>query len=190
MTRVRAVGGTRVVVVNARPNVNRWCWRGAWSATRAYVYGDLVKHDGSAWRCVARCARGIDPSTNAPAWVLLVEKGATGAQGIQGPAGPQGDPGPQGIQGPPGADGAQGPQGPAGAQGPQGTQGPQGAQGPQGVQGPQGPAGRDLVWRGTWSNGAYYYVGDVIVDANGDSYICILEGVPPSPPNGTWWEAR
>jgi len=102
-------------------------WKGEWADSNAYLAGDVISFNGSAY-----VATG--PSTNsqppAPEWELLAKKGdigLTGPPGRDGPAGPvgvKGDIGPQGPTGPPGDPGR------AGAEGPQGLQGPQGEPGP------------------------------------------------------------
>lgn len=180
-------GNFESLVVNGENIGPGLSWRGEWSNIENYYERDIVIHLGSAYVCIQNHAASHEPP-DASYWILMVEKGDTGAagpegpQGPQGPAGadgadgaqgPQGEQGPQGIQGPAGADGADGAQGPQGIQGPegaqgpqgvQGDQGPQGAQGIQGIQGPQGPAGADGADGAGVPNGGA--TGDVLTKAS------------------------
>lgn len=121
--------------------------------------------------------------------------GAPGPQGAHGEVGPAGLPGPEGPAGATGAmgpSGPTGPEGPSGATGPAGPQGVPGPQGPMGEAGPPGPAGATgtagppgtpgLNWRGTWSAGVVYRVGDAVT-YNGASYVAIPAGTVTEPPN-------
>jgi len=80
--------------------------------------------------------------------------------------------------------GPTGPAGPAGPAGPTGTTGPAG---PQGMQGPAGVAGSSVAFRGPWSIGNNYNVGDV-VSFNGSSYVATIAsgGVQPDKAPGMW----
>lgn len=163
-----------------------------WNTSESFVVNTALKHNGSSYRCIADHTStvndepgiGVDWETK---WIVLAEKGDTGAQGIQGPQGIQGiqgdqgpqgiqgvtgDTGPQGLQGDPGATG---PQGDQGIQGPQGVQGPTGPQGIQGIQGDPGADGLDISWKTAgWVISTQYYVNDA-VPYNGSAYICIQD---------------
>jgi len=52
-------------------------WRGAFSATRAYVTDDAVLHAGSAWIAV-RPSTGVTPGSDATRWGMLASRGARG----------------------------------------------------------------------------------------------------------------
>jgi BclB C-terminal domain-containing protein len=131
-------------------------FRGPWSGSENYSFGDVVTFNGVTYIDKAFMT-GVtaQPDVDAATWSVLSgvgATGATGATGAQGAAGttgatgPTGDPGPLGATGPIGAAGAAGltgPAGPAGATGgagPNGPQGAAGAQGPTGVAAPNGPA--------------------------------------------------
>lgn len=59
-------------------------WTGLWSATTAYVVGDAVEYNGSAYvRKVAGTTPG-NPATDTTNWDLLAAKGDTGPQGAPG----------------------------------------------------------------------------------------------------------
>lgn len=125
-----------------------------WDPSTKYLPLQKVSRLGSSYICLTANV-GVDPALDVPTstgegsfWLLIAQKGDTGAQG---PQGPQGLTGKQGIQGPRGLTGERGPEGiagPRGVQGPQGATGatgPQGPAGPQGIQGPPGPRGIDGV---------------------------------------------
>ena len=129
-------------------------WRGAWSATGAYVKDDVVGFNGASYFCLAPVSSSSTTPTSDPTkWALLASQGvdgpqgptgAAGATGPQGPiglTGPQGPTGAAGAQGLAGSDGATGPQGATGLTGATGATGPAGLQGPIGPAGPTGPAG-------------------------------------------------
>jgi BclB C-terminal domain-containing protein len=130
-------------------------FRGPWSGSENYSFGDVVTFNGVTYIDKAFLT-GVtaQPDVDAATWSALSGVGATGATGAAGPqgtngttgaTGPTGDPGPLGAVGPIGAAGAAGltgPAGPAGATGgvgPNGPQGAAGAQGPTGVAAPNGP---------------------------------------------------
>lgn len=81
-----------------------------------------------------------------------------------------------------------GPQGEKGERG-ESITGPQGIRGPQGVPGKDGAPGKDgqpgLVWRGTWSRGTDYNIGDV-VEADGSSYVATAKIRRNKPPSAPW----
>lgn len=118
--------------------------------------------------------------------------GPTGPVGPAGVAGPAGGSGPQGIPGQTGGAGAAGPQGPQGPGGPAGTIGPIGPQGPQGIAGPvgltgatgaTGPSGAPVSFRGTWTTGTSYFLGDAVF-YNGSSYISLSNANFNNTPTG------
>lgn len=127
-------------------------------------------------------------------------QGIQGIPGLQGPAGPKGDTGDAGPQGPPGLkgdagdvgpQGPQGVQGVAGVKGDQGDVGPQGPAGAKGDQGDPGPAGAEALWtfRGAYSGGAAYAVGDVAT-FNGQLWYRLNSNggnVGDTPSEGTFW---
>ena len=74
-----------------------------------------------------------------------------------------------------------------GRDGRDGAQGAVGPQGEQGVQGPQGEAGADgLRWRGAYSQGQRYEIGDV-VGYEGGAFVCVAATVQP-PVTGSGWQ--
>jgi hypothetical protein len=145
-------------------------WRGAWSATGAYVKDDVVGFNGASYFCLAPVSSSSTTPTSDPTkWALLASQGVDGPQGPTGSAGatgPQGPIGLTGAQGPTGAagaqglagsDGATGPQGATGLTGATGATGPAGAtglQGPIGLTGPQGPIGATGAQGPAGSDGA------------------------------------
>jgi hypothetical protein len=106
--------------------------------------------------------------------ITLVNQGSQGAQGPQGAAGAPGATGPQGLQGLTGATGAAGPQGQPG------LTGATGSQGPQGTVGATGPQGSPVTFRGAWSTGSTYAIGDTVSES-GNSYIAIAAGTAEDP---------
>ncbi len=107
-------------------------FKGAWNSASAYVTGDAVFYNGSAYIAIANSV-ALLPDGNPSFWSVLAQQGGMGPIGPAGPAGPAGASGPAGPTGL---------AGPAGATGPQGPQGVAGAPGPQGSTGPTGPPGR------------------------------------------------
>ena len=92
--------------------------KGAYSASAAYDFFDLVTNAGSSYLCINKdgAPAGI-AVTNTTYWGQVAQKGDTGATGATGPQGPKGDTGatgPQGPKGDKGDTGATGPQGPSG----------------------------------------------------------------------------
>lgn len=126
---------------------------------------------GSSYICVTANTNSQPPSVN---WNLIASEGA------QGPAGPQGPQGATGLTGATGATGPQGATGATGPTGPQGLAGADGATGPQGSTGSQGPPGPGINWRGAWSSGATYAIGDG-VSFSGSSYIAIVTNTAAQP---------
>lgn len=153
-----------------------------------YVQNDVVFHRPTNRNYVC-----VVPSTTAEPgtsndWMIWAVQGAQGIQGVQGPAGNEGPQGMQGEQGPQGNDGPEGPIGPMGPQGIQGPEGPTGAKGdvgPQGPQGIQGIQGQDavanVVYRGDYNVSETYYLNDVVVGADGDSYIALINNPTEEP---------
>lgn len=92
--------------------------KGAYSASAAYSFFDLVTSGGSSYLCINKDGAPAGTAlTSATHWALIAQKGDTGATGATGPQGPKGDKGDTGAtgpQGPKGATGATGPQGPSG----------------------------------------------------------------------------
>jgi hypothetical protein len=78
--------------------------RGTWSATTAYVGGNLVARGGSTWIAL-KASTGHAPASGSAWWALFAAKGATGATGATGPQGAQGATGPKGPAGADGVDG-------------------------------------------------------------------------------------
>lgn len=72
--------------------------RGAFDASAVYDRLDVVEHEGSSYLTLADGTIGVAPA-GSPAFMLLAQKGETGAPG------PQGNDGPEGPQGAPGIDG-------------------------------------------------------------------------------------
>lgn len=119
---------------------------GNWATLTVFAVQDVVVSTdaatlGNGYAClVAHTAGTFSTDLAAGKWVLIVSRGATGAQGVTGAAGATGTAGITGLQGITGADGADGPTGSQGVTGPAGAgttgfQGPTGAQGPTGLQG-------------------------------------------------------
>lgn len=76
-------------------------WQGTWTNSKLYKKGDVVTSGGSMYRAIFDNT-GV-AVTNAATWELVVQRGATGPQGVQGPVGPASTvPGPQGPVGPTG----------------------------------------------------------------------------------------
>jgi hypothetical protein len=106
---------------------------GTYAPGVSYGMGDVVQWGGSSWVSLLAANAGNIPVEGSSEWGLLAAAGAPGATG---------PPGPEGI-------GLQGPMGPAG---------PTGAAGAAGAAGSPG-----LVYRGAYSSGTTYGVGDVAV---------------------------
>lgn len=104
-------------------------------------------------------------------------------RGMRGPRGLQGIQGIQGVKGDTGSTGAQGVQGIQGDKGDTGSQGPKGDTGNTGATGSAGVG----VWRGAYSAGTAYAVGDLVSDT-GSTYIAILAGTGHSPASSpSYW---
>ncbi len=58
------------------------------------------------------------------------------------------------------------------------------SQGPSGPVGPAGPAGPQGVWRGLWSSGTTYAIGDGVTGSNGHNYISLAAGNVANNPVG------
>lgn len=89
-------------------------WKGAWSSTTSYTFGDVVSYNGSSYVSNAGETTGDQPDISTFEWLLVASKGDTGATGDQGPAGADGATGPAGADGTNGTDGTDGTQGPSG----------------------------------------------------------------------------
>ncbi len=148
-------------------------FKGNWSSTTAYAIGDSVfcaacSVDGSSYIAL-KANTDIDPPTDVSGsggnWSLLAQIGATGPQGPIGPEGPQG---PVGATG---AMGATGPQGPVGATGATGATGP------------------PVSFKGAWSSGTTYALGDAVSYTDGSSYISLQAANVGNTPNSspTFW---
>ena len=81
-------------------------WKGAWSASVAYVANDAVSYQGSSYYAPSSVTVGVAPP--AAPWQQIAAKGDPGATGPQGPTGATGATGSQGPQGNPGTPGATG----------------------------------------------------------------------------------
>lgn len=102
--------------------------RGAYEASAVYNRLDIVEHEGSSYLVLADGVTGVTPAAG-PEYMLVAEKGDTGAVGPQGPRGDTGPQGPQGEKGDKGEKGDTGPQGEKGEQGEKGDKGDPGADG-------------------------------------------------------------
>lgn len=166
-------------------------WRGNWQSGATYQVNDVTFYGGSSY--VA-----IDINTDAPPnggyigtkWAIFAAS-VTGQQGIQGIQGTPGVTafvvGPQGATGLTGNLGPRGLTGPAGTTGATGVQGPLGATGATGLTGATGAtgvAGQGFVWRNTWSSLISYNAYDCVSYSDGNSYICIANGVLDVTPPG------
>ncbi len=100
--------------------------------------------------------------------------GADGKNGTDGERGATGCTGSDGTNGQHGVDGKRGPDGPRGESGERGAPGLDGARGVDGQRGERGPKGDKgepgLVWRGPYSAGTPYAVGDA-VSHEGSSWV-------------------
>lgn len=160
----------------------RIAMRGAWSNVTTYVAMDGVSYNGSSYVAIQDVPTGTVP-TNTTYWMLMAQKGDTGAQGVgaqwySGASDPASGAGAvndfhlnstsgdvfkktgattwtlQGnIKGPQGPQGAQGAQGPQGNVGPQGPQGVKGDTGATGATGPAGATGPQGVKGDTGAQG-------------------------------------
>jgi hypothetical protein len=104
----------------AGTNGSGFDFRNAFDASASYAIDDVVTYNGSTYVAIAASAgpNNPTPNTNASAWSVMAQEGATGASGASGAQGSTGSTGATGAQGPtgaPGTAGATGPQGPAGA---------------------------------------------------------------------------
>lgn len=131
----------------------------AWKANTAYVnnnqYIDIVTQGGNTYSCKTSHTSGT--SFDSTKWVMIAQKGATGATGSQGP---KGDTGATGAQGPKGDTGSQGPKGDTGATGAKGT---------------TGATGTSLRLKNAWvANTAYVNSAQYIdiVTYGGNTYAC------------------
>jgi len=131
-------------------------------------------------------ARVVSAGSACLPFEIAVSWNVQGPAGPQGPIGPAGATGPAGPQGPAGSTGAagaigpQGPIGPAGATGPAGPLGPTGLTGPAGVTGATGPQGPPVTFRGTWSSGTSYAIGDAVAES-GNSYVALAASTAIDP---------
>jgi len=176
-------------------------FRGAWNIGSTYAIGDTVSESGNSYIAIAGStaedpATDVGSGTSGTYWALLAKKGDDGDVGATGPAGAVG---PQGLQGLTGATGAAGPQGQqgltgaTGSQGPQGTVGATGATGSSGPVGATGPQGSPVTFRGAWTIGSTYAIGDTVSES-GNSYIAIAGSTAEDPAtdvgsgtSGTYW---
>jgi hypothetical protein len=63
-------------------------YKGTWSSGTAYVSGDVVVYNGTAYAAIL-AGTNRNPSTQTSYWGVLAQKGATGATGATGPTAPQ-----------------------------------------------------------------------------------------------------
>lgn len=112
--------------------------RGEYDATETYNRLDIVEHEGSSYLVLADGTTGVTPAAGT-FYMLVAEKGDTGATG------PIGATGPQGIQGEKGDTGDIGPAGPKGDTGEQGQKGDMGETGPAGPKGDTGDTGNGIA---------------------------------------------
>lgn len=170
----------------------------AWKANTAYVnnaqYIDIVTQGGNTYSCKASHTSGT--SFDSTKWVMIAQKGATGATGLQGPKGDTGAVGPQGPKGDSGATGPQGPKGDTGATGIQGLKGDTGAAGPQGpkgdtgAKGATGATGTSLRMKGEWAASTAYVNNAQYVDIvtyGGNTYACKTSHTAASTFNSANW---
>ena len=87
----------------AGPQGQPVAFRGAWNGSSAYVTGDAVSYNGSAW--IATSPISGTPPGSAAQWSLLAQAGAAGATGPQGQTGAAGQAGATGATGAVGAQG-------------------------------------------------------------------------------------
>jgi Collagen triple helix repeat (20 copies) len=158
-------------------------YKGGWLVGTGYALGDVVGYGGGSYVALVGNT-GREPDVSPVYWAVLAQAGAAGPAGATGPQGLQGPCGLPGPAGATGATGATGVQGPAGAAGATGPAGPQGPAGPTGVAGPAG-----LVYRGGYSSGVGYGVGDAVT-YQGGSYISLAAGNAGNTPglSPAWWE--
>ena len=120
---------------------------GEYDSTMNYALGDGVLWQGAGWVSVIANNHGNTPSLSPSDWAMFAASGAAGTTGAQGPVGVAG------LNGLDGLPGALGPMGPSGAVGAAGSPG--------------------LVYRGAYSSGGNYGLGDVVVFA-GASWVSLL----------------
>ena len=149
----------------------------AFDSNTTYATDDVVTYDGSTYVAIAANSgpNNPTPNTNASAWSVMAQEGATGAQGSTGSTGATGSQG---------ATGAEGPDGPTGATGANGSPGSQGAAGPIGPQGPAGVAGANgsgFDFRNAFDASASYAIDDVVT-YNGSTYVAIAASAGPNNP--------
>ncbi len=99
----QGAAGTQGLAGPAGPQGQPVAFRGAWNGGSAYVTGDAVFYNGSAY--IATSAISGTPPGSAAQWSLLAQAGAAGSTGPQGQNGATGQ---TGASGPIGATGAQG----------------------------------------------------------------------------------
>lgn len=160
--------------------------KNAWTANTAYVnnaqYIDIVTQGGNTYSCKASHTSGA--SFDSTKWVMIAQKGATGATGLQGPKGDTGAVGAQGPKGDTGATGIQGPKGDTGAAGPQGPKGDTGAKGATGA------TGTSLRMKGEWAASTAYVNNAQYVDIvtyGGNMYACKTSHTAASTFNSANW---
>lgn len=112
--------------------------RGEYDAAATYNRLDIVEYEGSSYLVLADGTAGVTPAAGT-FYMLVAEKGDTGA------AGPIGATGPQGIQGEKGDAGDAGPTGPKGDTGERGQKGDVGETGPAGPKGDTGETGNGIA---------------------------------------------
>jgi hypothetical protein len=124
-------------------------YRGEYASGTNYAVNDLVTYQGSSYISLVPGNAGNTPSFSASQWgvLALAAVGSTGATGVTGATGSVGLTGPAGPVGATGAAGATGTTGSAGLPG--------------------------MVYRGAYSSGTNYAVGDVVL-WQGTSYTSLL----------------
>jgi collagen type VII alpha len=165
-------------------------FRNAFDASSNYAIGDVVTFNGSSYVAIAATTGPSNPApdTNASAWSIIAQEGATGltgatgATGVTGFTGITGATGPTGATGVTGAQGVTGVTGPIGATGSQGFQGFTGTTGTTGATGPTGATGTTgagFGFQGAFNPSASYAINDVVT-FNGSTYVATAANAGPS----------
>ena len=154
-----------------------------WVTTPASNYG--IALTSAAGNIVLDSKENDETSHAAHLDITVVSQGPQGIQGIQGVTGASGA---TGAQGPQGIQGVQGPIGPTGLTGATGSAGVAGAQGNQGAAGSVGPQGPMANFKGVWSSGTSYAIGDAVSE-NGTSYVALTSNtaIDPATDSGAIW---
>ena len=174
-------------------------WRGPYSNTTAYLVGQAVSYNGTAYMCISNTTAGQNP-TNAVKWDTLAEKGTAGGNGTDGKSLNWRGTWATGVVYAPfdavTKDGASyicilasTSNTPPNATywGILASKGSDGTPGSNGTPGTNGNNGTSFSWKGAYVNGTAYVVGDGVSYGN-SSYMCKANSSGNIPTNTSFWD--